>query len=162
MPKLFLFLVALLVAAIPSQAVLAADTIFVMRHLQKAEGNDPPLSPEGAANAKALADLLARSGIKAIFATPTRRDIETAAPLAARLGIKVTSYDAANPGALVSAVAAIPGSVLVVGHSNTVPDLVARFGGKQPVTLTEQDYGTLFAVTHDDGNVTQIKIQHTP
>ena len=52
----------------------------------------------------------------------------------------------------------MPGAVLVVGHSNTVPDLVARFGGKQAVTLGEEDYGTVFVVTHDDGKVSEIKI----
>ena len=106
--------------------------------------------------------MLAKSGIKAIFATPTRRAMQTAEPLAAKLGMKVTSYDPANPQALVAAVGAISGAVLVVGHSNTVPDLVARFGGRQPVSLTEQDYGTVFVVTHDDGNVSQIKVQQAP
>ena len=51
----------------------------------------------------------------------------------------------------VNKVAAISGAVLIVGHSNTVPELIARFGGKQPVVLTDQDYGTLFVVTPADG-----------
>ena len=77
--------------------------------------------------------MLAKSGIKAIFATPTRRAMETAQPLAAKLGI---AGDAAtiprNPArARRKAVRRSPGAVLIVGHSNTVPDLVARFGGKQ-------------------------------
>jgi broad specificity phosphatase PhoE len=151
-------LFALILAIIVPQAALAADTVFVMRHLQKADGADPPLSAEGSANARAVADMLAKSGIKAIFATPTRRAMETAQPLAARIGLTVKPYDPSKPDALAAAVAAMPGAVLVVGHSNTVPDLVARFGGKQPVTLGEQDYGTIFVVTHDDGKVTQIKI----
>jgi broad specificity phosphatase PhoE len=151
-------LFALILAIIVPQAALAADTVIVMRHLQKADGADPPLSAEGSANARAVADMLAKSGIKAIFATPTRRAMETAQPLAARIGLTVKPYDPSKPDALAAAVAAMPGAVLVVGHSNTVPDLVARFGGKQPVTLGEQDYGTIFVVTHDDGKVTQIKI----
>jgi broad specificity phosphatase PhoE len=157
-----LMLVAALVAALASaQPALAADTVFVMRHLQKAEGADPPLSTEGAANAQAVAGMLAKSGIKAIFATPTKRAMETAQPLAAELGIAVTPYDPNDPAALVKAVAATGGAVLVVGHSNPVPDLVARFGGKQAVALTEQDYGSLFVVTHDDGKVSEIKIEPT-
>lgn len=154
-------LFALILAIIVPQAALAADTVFVMRHLQKADGADPPLSAEGSANARAVADMLAKSGIKAIFATPTRRVMETAQPLAAELGIAVTPYDPNDPAALVKAVAATGGAVLVVGHSNTVPDLVARFGGKQAVALTEQDYGSLFVVTHDDGKVSEIKIEPT-
>ena len=153
------FLIALLLAVTLPQAALAADPVFVMRHLQKAEGADPPLSAEGAANARAVADMLAKSGIKAIFATPTRRAMETAQPLAARLGLTVTPYDPSKPEALAAAAAKVQGAVLVVGHSNTVPDLVARFGGKQPISLGEQDYGTVFVVTHDDGKVSRIEIQ---
>jgi broad specificity phosphatase PhoE len=153
------FLVSLLLAVAIPHAALAADPVFVMRHLQKGEGVDPPLSAEGAANARAVAEMLARSGIKAIFATPTRRAMETAQPLAARLGLTVTPYDPSKPELLVAAAAKVQGAVLVVGHSNTVPNLVARFGGKQAVTLGEEDFGTLFVVTHDDGKVSEIKIR---
>jgi broad specificity phosphatase PhoE len=159
MRRLFALFLTLIFIGASAQSATAAGTVFVMRHLEKAEGADPPLSAEGAAHAQALVHMLAKSGIKTIFATPTRRAMETAQPLASKLAIPVRSYDPADPAALVRAVAAIPGAVLVVGHSNTVPDLVARFGGKQPVNLTEQDYGTLFVVTPDDGNVSTIKIE---
>ncbi len=121
-------------------------TIFVTRHLHKAQGEDPPLSSEGAAAAERLAELLADRGIQATYATPTRRARQTAAPLARRIGVAITEYDPYDPGALVASVAAIDGSVLVVGHSNTVPDLVERFGGHPPPPMTEQDYGTVFAI----------------
>ena len=158
MPKL-LPLLALLLAAGAPQAALGADTVFVVRHMQKAEGADPPLSTQGVANATALADMLAKSGIRAIFATPTRRAMETAQPLAAKLGLAVTPYDPAKPDALAAKVAAMPGAVLIVGHSNTVPDLVVRVGGKEAVALTEQDYGTVFVVTHEDGKVSRIEVR---
>jgi broad specificity phosphatase PhoE len=159
MRKFLAVLIAFLAATSIPQAALAADTIFVMRHLQKAEGVDPPLSAEGAVNAQAVAKMLAKSGIEAIFATPTRRAMETAQPLAAKLGIAVTPYDPGNPDALAKAVVGMRGAVLVVGHSNTVPDLVARLGGKEAVTLSEQDYGTVFVVSHDNGKVSRIEVQ---
>ena len=159
MSKLFAPLLILLASTAIPQPALAADTVFVMRHLQKADGADPPLSAEGASNAQAVANMLAKSGIKAIFATPTRRAMETGQPLAEKLGIKVTPYDPSKPDALAAKVAAMPGAVLIVGHSNTVADLVARVGGKEAVTLTEQDYGTVFVVTHDDGKVSRIEVQ---
>jgi phosphohistidine phosphatase SixA len=149
---------ALIVASTATQVAVAADRVYVMRHLQKSDGADPPLSAEGAANAQQLARLLAGRGIKAVFATPTRRAMQTAEPLAAKLGISVTSYNPTDPAALVNAVGAIRGAVLIVGHSNTVPDLVARFGGKQPVILSEQDYGTVFVVNRDTGAITEIKV----
>ena len=72
MRKFFALALALFVAAASSQAVLAADTVFVIRHLQKADGADPPLTAQGAANAQALASMLAKSGVTAIFATSTK------------------------------------------------------------------------------------------
>ena len=136
----------------PSAALVAVGKqVFVIRHLQKSTGDDPSLTPQGAAAAERLAEMLADDGIVAVFATPTRRAMETAAPLAKRLGLAVTPYDPRNPDVLVTAVAAAPGAVLVVGHSNTVPELVGRFGGTPPEPLSEEDYGTVFVVDGDGG-----------
>ncbi|QNM81965.1 histidine phosphatase family protein [Sphingomonas sabuli] len=130
----------------PATSATAQKTVYVIRHLQKGAGDDPSLTAEGAANAQALAGMLKAKGIVAAFATPTRRAMETAAPLAAQLGFDVTPYDPRDPAALAAAIAAASGSVLVVGHSNTVPDLVAQFGGTKPGPLGDGDYGMLFAV----------------
>ena len=137
----------------------AAADVYVVRHLEKADASaDPPLSERGAEQAEWLAELLEDRAIKAVFATDTQRAELTAAPLAARLGIAVTSYDPRNPAALVAAVRAGGGSVLVVGHSNTVPDLVERFGGTRPTAMGEKDYGTVFVVDAN-GAVTQLQLQ---
>ncbi len=160
MTKLILILMAALAAA-AAQPAIAADTVYVMRHLQKAEGTDPPLSAEGAANAEALAARLANSGVKAIFATPTARAMQTGEPLAKALGLAVTPYDPRDPAALVKAASRMNGAVLIVGHSNTVPDIVARFGGT-PVALGEQDYGTVFVVKPGIAQVGQIVLKAAP
>lgn len=128
------------------QPVTAGHSVFVIRHLQKGEGSDPSLTAEGAANAQRLAAILKGRVIVAIYATATRRAIETGEPLAKALGIVVTPYDPAKPALLAAKVAAAGGPVLVVGHSNTVPDLVQLFGGARPAALTDADYGTIYDV----------------
>ena len=140
----------------------AAGTVYVIRHLEKAEGDDPPLTAQGAAGASALATMLDDSGIGAIFSTPTRRTVQTATPLAVQLGLPVTRYDPANVPALIEAARAIPANILVVGHSNTVPDLVAAFGGEKPAAMTEQDYGTVFVVTPGTEEVKEIILPAKP
>ena len=144
-----ILLIALAVAstALASQPAAAATKIYVMRHLQKAEGNDPPLSAEGAANAQKLVTVLGKRNIRAIFATPTKRAVETGEPLARKLKLTVTSYDPRDSAALKKAVDAIKGAALIVGHSNTVPDTVAQFGGERVGPLADSDYGTIFVVT---------------
>jgi broad specificity phosphatase PhoE len=130
----------------PAQHIAADHPVFVVRHLQKGEGADPSLTAEGAANAQHLAAMLKGKGIVAVFATPTRRAMETGEPLAKMLGIAVTPYDPAKPAILAAKVTAAGGPVLVVGHSNTVPDLIQLFGGARPAPLSEQDFGTVYAI----------------
>ena len=126
--------------------IAARHPIYIVRHFQKAEGTDPSLTAEGAENAQRLAAMLKDKGIAAIFATPTRRAIETAAPLAELLGIHVTAYNPSDSGQLAALAAAVGAPVLIVGHSNTVPDLVHQFGGAKPAPLSDQDYGTVYDV----------------
>lgn len=149
------FIAALVLGATPAEA---ADTIYVVRHLQKATGDNPALTAEGAAGAQRIAEMLATKGVTAVFATPTRRAEETAAPLAKRLGISVTHYDPKAPNALVTTLASVRGAALVVGHSNTVPDLVAALGGAKPAAMSEQDYGTIFVVNSGSNAVREIKV----
>ena len=122
------------------------QVIYVMRHLPPAAGEDPGLSPQGAALAHALARQLAGARLKAIFVTDTNRSRQTAAPIAARLRLSPRIYDPFKPEALAKAVAEVPGNVLVVGHSNTVPDLVSRFGGTPPAPLGHGDFGTVWKI----------------
>jgi broad specificity phosphatase PhoE len=146
MRHLLLSGLVILAAIVPS--AVAAAPVYVIRHLERAPGDDPPLTERGAARAEQLADVLAGANIRGVFATATKRAQETGAPLAKRLGLAVTTYNPRDVDGLVAAVKAAGGPVLVVGHSNTVAELVARFGGDKPAALGEQDYGTLFVV-HD-------------
>ena len=124
----------------------ASPEFYVMRHLQKADGPDPELSEEGQRNAGRLAERLAEAGVDSIYASTTRRARETAAPLAARLGLTIREYDPANTPALVERLLAERGTVLVVGHSNTVPEIVERLGGTRPEPIAETDFGSIWFV----------------
>jgi broad specificity phosphatase PhoE len=150
-------LAATLLALAPLPAG-AADTVYVMRHLQKGQGDDPSLTPQGASGAAEVAALLARAPIAAVFATATRRAQETGGPLAAKRGLVVTTYDPREPQKLAAAVARTSGAVLVVGHSNTVPELVALFGGERPAALGDDDYGTIYVVTTGSAKVAQMHL----
>jgi broad specificity phosphatase PhoE len=155
----YLLLSALVIVAAFLPAAAQAAPLYVIRHLERAPGDaDPSLSERGAARAEQLAEMLAGANIKAVFGTATRRAQETGAPLAKRLGLTVTTYDPRNVEALAAAVAAAGGPVLIVGHSNTVASLVARFGGAKPAELGEKDYGTLFVVHPGTTEVHRIQL----
>lgn len=120
---------------------------FVMRHLHTPKGErDPDLTEEGRRQAALLADRLAPERVAAIHVSDYRRTRQTAAPLAARLGLTPIVYDPADTLGLVARVRAGPKPVLIVGHSNTVPEIVAQLGGTRPAPLVHADFGDLWRI----------------
>ena len=159
--KMIGLLVAALMTAQPAIAAgspAAPSTVYVMRHLPRGDGGDPPLTEVGARQAQRVADLLADKGIKAVFVTPTERARQTGKPLADRLGLTLTEYDPRSPDGLLIAVRQIGAPVLVVGHSNTVHQLVALFGGSGVAPLAETDYGSLWTVQGGSGQTSRQEI----
>jgi hypothetical protein len=84
--------------------------------------------------------------------------MQTAMPLATRLGLAIIPYNPGNPAALAKIAAGLKGAILVVGHSNTVPDLVARFGGAEPAAIGDDEFGTLYIVHAGSGRVEQLHV----
>lgn len=126
---------------------LTADTVYLVRHAEKQDvSKDPVLSDCGKARAQALADYFASIPLVGVYATPYHRTRQTAAAVAAVRQLNVTDYDPRSPGTLVAEITAQRQSVLVVGHSNTVPQLVKLFSGFDMAELTEQDFDLLYEV----------------
>lgn len=147
-----------LACLLPCAAMAAPEVIYLVRHGEKAaEGKDPELTPQGQARASRIAAILHRAGVKAIFSTPTLRTRQTAQPLAQRLGIEVQAYDPRAPKALVEKVKSLSGAVLVVGHSNTLGELVSLFGGTPGAEIGDDEYDRLYQlINREDGKVQTI------
>ncbi|HEX7048199.1 MAG TPA: phosphoglycerate mutase family protein [Gammaproteobacteria bacterium] len=127
---------------------VASPQVFIVRHAEKVSGPDPELSVAGKARALALAELLDDAGITRIFSTDTRRTRSTAAPLAQQLGLEIEIYDHREQRALGERIRASGETMLVVGHSNTIGTLAAKFGiapGKPIDEATE--YDRLYVIT---------------
>ena len=153
-----MLLAAALAACASTPEAPPAPSYFVMRHLQKAAGPDPGLTEEGQRSAQRLAVLLGGQRITAIYVSTTRRARETAAPLAARLGIAPVEYDPADTPALAARVRQERGPVLVVGHSNTVPDIVAQLGGTRPEPLADDRYGDIWHIRGSPPSTTRTSV----
>jgi broad specificity phosphatase PhoE len=127
-----------------------------MRHAEKMtsipEDKDPPLAPAGEARALELAQLFGRApkgeGLDAIIVSEFRRTQDTVRPLANRLGIPVIVVPADDPaGAAKRAVSENRGGrVLIVGHSDTVPEIVKELSGVDVGPMSEADYGIVYVV----------------
>lgn len=139
-PIVLLFLFLALAAP-----VLALDDIYLVRHAEKYASWPAdrdldafqPLSAAGLQRADALAARLKAAGIVAVYTSRTTRAIETGTPLAHALGIPVVADDASTKPAEMTAFLthlrekhAGDRAILIVGHSNTVPELLAHLGAK--------------------------------
>jgi broad specificity phosphatase PhoE len=130
----------------------AAPVVFIVRHAEKATtgGKDPDLSIEGQKRADALAQILKDSKITAVFVTEFKRTQATAAPTAKAAHVSPTVVPANDVGALVEKLRALNSNALVVGHANTIPDLLKALGIATLVSIPEDDYTEIFAVLVGD------------
>lgn len=160
---LFAFAASMLSActtARPAESLAATTTFVVVRHAEKNtdDAKDPSLSEAGRLRAKNLARLLADVPLSAVYATGFRRTQQTAQPAADAHGIEITIYDAKIPAtALASQLRATHanGTVLVVGHSNTVPEIVAALSGRPVDAMSDDQYDLVYRVgTGPDGKTT--------
>lgn len=152
---LILFLLIMIVLPSPLVAGENGNMFFLVRHAEKVrQGDDPILSPAGEQRTEVLASLLAETGIERIHSTDFIRTRHTVTPLALRLGIGVELYDPSRPEDLVVELQKTGGRQLVVGHSNTVPNLVQRLGGDGGPEIDEaREYDRLYLVTVDGNGV---------
>jgi broad specificity phosphatase PhoE len=132
----------------------AQRLIYFVRHAERADGGvppagmltpaDPDLSADGQVRADRLAALVADAGITRIVVTEFKRTVQTAAPLAKRLGLSPERVTAADTAGLAKQLATYRDDiVLVVGHSNSVPNTIAALGGPS-FTIADSDYGNIF------------------
>src|SRR6266478_4620644 len=129
----------------------AQPVVVIVRHAEKATngGSDPDLSSAGRARADALARILKDSGITAIFTSEFKRTQETAAPTATSAQVTPTVVAAKDTAALVTKLHQLNGNALVVGHGDTIPNIVKALGINSPINIPDADYSELFIVILD-------------
>jgi broad specificity phosphatase PhoE len=159
-------------------------TVLVVRHAEKAEGNNPSLTNEGWARASALAGVAGQADITAIYATEFCRTVQTAVPMAQHLNlpIYVQEVRGGEPG-LNGCVPPVDvpvefirtkkdyfteladrirskhagSAVLVVGHSNTVSQLIQALGAPLMPDIPEDQFDNLYIVVVSKRGVRLIK-----
>jgi phosphohistidine phosphatase SixA len=149
--------VFLLALAIGYWNSATTTTIVLVRHAEKQVGaiTDAPLSPEGETRASRLTQLLGGSEefgrIGKIYVTNTRRTQQTAAGLAQRLGLTPEVIEAKTDSAELARRALRENRghrALIVGHSNTVPEILAALAHAQNVpAMGEDEFDTMYIVT---------------
>jgi broad specificity phosphatase PhoE len=120
-----------------------AAVFYLVRHAEKIEPapvdapRDPSLTERGHRRAAELARLLSAEGLTAVYSSDYQRTRQTAAPVAAALGVEVQIYDAGDLESLAEQLRRAGGRALVVGHSNTTPQLAALLDGEAGPPIDE-------------------------
>lgn len=136
-----------------------SHTYYVVRHAEKAvpspgttmqTPNDPPLSEAGQQRAEALKEVLKGKKIVSIYSTNTIRTKSTAEPLRAALSLTTQTYGPMPDSAFIGLLKGLKHNVLIVGHSNTVDNIVNGLTGavSVPGDLQDSEYDNLFVVTY--------------
>ena len=156
-------LILLLLALTPA-TVRSEPLVFFVRHAEKATdqsgGKDPGLSEAGQQRAETLAHFFRDAEIKTIFVSEFKRTQQTAAPLANLIGLTPIILPARDIDGLVKRLRELNGNVLVIGHGDTIPQLIAAFGVTESISIREQDYDNLFVLTRGPGR--QLTRLHQP
>ena len=147
----------------PTARYSKETVIYIVRHAEKdvfdARNTNPGLNAGGKIRAKDLAQTLKKEKFAAVFSTPYKRTMETAAPVAQRSGLPVLNYSDLEE--LVNTIkSSYPyKTILIVGHSNTILDIAKAFG-TQPVAekLIDDDYDLLLKVIIDKKGQSHLKI----
>lgn len=146
---------------------LAQHVVFVVRHAERADAGvagmkgmeDPPLSAEGEARAQRLAGMLRSADVKQVFASQFKRTQLTAQPLATAEHLEIATITAKDIDALVQRLSAATGASLVVGHSDTVPQILRALGAKDDVKISDNEYDNLFVVVRTGGEANLIRLR---
>lgn len=137
-------------------------TIYLVRHAEKkAAQKNPPLTACGLKRAEQLAKILEQANIKQIYSTQTLRTEQTATPLAKQLSLGIIPYSADDLSFFAEQVKNTQKNTLIVGHSNTTPQLTALVAKTPVAAITEAEYQMLYQV-HFQGNNAQLTLLKQP
>jgi 2,3-bisphosphoglycerate-dependent phosphoglycerate mutase len=154
----------LLFAAFLLQAC-STTSYFIVRHCEKEAQNanmtsDVPLSAAGKERAEALKTVLQSKKVQHIYSTNTLRTKSTAQPLSEAIGVSIQTYDHRDTSFVTKLKKLSKGNVLIVGHSNTIDEMVNQFYPKaQLKDLPDSQYGDLFIINRK-GNNYSYKVGH--
>jgi len=165
MSRFFTVFFACCATFVPAKVMAEPELIILVRHAEKSAEDpaDPGLSAAGLARAQALALALHNAGVSSIFTTQFKRTRETALPLAQVMHI-TPQVLSAKRGAehvkeVAAAVRASSGTVLVVGHGNTVPAIATALGAPAMKEFCESSYSHMLVLrpAGPDMHVVQIR-----
>jgi phosphohistidine phosphatase SixA len=145
MDKIFLALLGLFYTL--DAVAVDSYSIYLVRHAEKQkEGENPKLTDCGKRRAKELANLLSQANIRQVYSTSYQRTRQTASPLAKANKLAIQNYNPRYLAQLAIQLQKRKENTLVVGHSNTTPQLAELLIKQEMPPLRENDYQQLYQI----------------
>ena len=147
-------LISVILMTFAAPEIEAQEAVFIIRHAEKqASGEDPGLTEEGRSRATAWAEMLSQAGVAHVITTDARRTQETGTIIAGLLGVTQSQVGMTDVAGLIDLLSFdyADGRVLVVGHRETIPAIVADLGSFDEVAIESGDYANLFVLTSRGG-----------
>ncbi len=143
---------------------LFANEIFLIRHAEKEKDGtrDPSLTELGKQRAINIGQFLKTKNIEAIYSTKYKRTMQTAQPSADILGLAIKYYDPGKLTEFSEQLKALETNMLIVGHSNTTPQLTALLGGNAKGNIPELEFDRIYKLTFDGEKVTTKVLRSRP
>ena len=168
-PTLLTTLLAMSALADSTQPANAAEAtplrplvVFLVRHGEKRDNSkDAQLTTTGRERALALANTLRDAEIQQVHSSDYARTRDTAAPTAQEMGVAVQYYDPRQLPRLVEKLLKTGGRHLVVGHSNSTPDMVKLLTGQSTPEIDEAvEFDRLYIVTRDKAGSSSVLLRY--
>ncbi|ALS99335.1 SixA phosphatase family protein [Lacimicrobium alkaliphilum] len=152
-------LLTLLLLSLTQPLWAAEYNLYLLRHAEKQDdgSKDPSLTDDGRQQGLRLARLLQHGDIQRIYSTDYRRTRETVAALSELTGIDVQVYDPSDLNTFARALQQRGENAVIVGHSNTTPQLIGILGGEAKA-MSESDYGDLYQLQIHQSNVITVHL----
>jgi broad specificity phosphatase PhoE len=133
-----------------TRAQQSVTTLILLRHAEKEldGGSNPELAATGVERANRLTSILQHQTIQAIYSTDFKRTISTVQPLADDRSVPVKIYESFKENELFEILDMhAGGTVVVVGHSNSIPLMLNLLTGSTTYSdLSDDEYDKVFIV----------------
>lgn len=148
------FLIALSLLMGLRLPALSQEVVYIIRHAEKAAGEDPTLTPSGRRRAAGWAEMLSQAGLDLVLTSDAARTRETGGVIADALGLPHDSLPAEDIAGLVDTLQFDHEGdvVLIVGHTETIPGILEYLGATESVELARDDYASLFVLLDAGGS----------
>jgi phosphohistidine phosphatase SixA len=142
----------------PVDVAFAADskenyTVYLLRHAEKqADGSkDPALTDTGKTRAKKMAKWLQDKSVTDVWSSDYIRTRDTAGPLITELDLQLHIYDPSDLEDLAMQLTQRRHNAVVVGHSNTTPELARLLCDCEVSDMEETEYDRLIVLSVANG-----------